>query len=469
MNPRLPAWLLLAAGLASPAAAVERNAWPFWVDMLDEQTGEVVNVQALGPLYEKQQRPDGSTMEAWRPLLLKTTEGTAEATYLLPPLFTWKRDVGYSHFSFFQLVNNNRLEPTAGKPGVHGFDIWPIYASRESDNPAETYHAFFPVAGTIKHRFSKDRLTWYLFPLYFNTEKAGMQVTSAPWPIVRVINGAGHHGFEVWPLFGWRGRPDDYHREFLLWPLLYKVEMNQSAPRPDVHLGVLPFYARQSGPGYLSETYAWPFFGYTHRTLPVKYDEHRYLWPLFVQGRGDDRYVNRWAPLYTHSVVKGYDKTWFLWPLFRHAHWAEDGVDQEKRQFFFVLYSSLQQRSLANPAAAPAYKRHLWPLFSAWDNGAGRRQLQVLSPLEVFFPHNDAIRQLYTPLFALYRLDQRAPGDTYHSILWNLVSWRNSPARKEFHLGPLGWQRAPGAAHGRFFLFDFHPNQAIKTKEAAPP
>src|SRR5206468_10740909 len=69
---------------------------------------------------------------------------------------------------------------------------------------------------------------------------------------------------------------------------------------------------------FRSETYLWPFFGYSDRTAPASYHEIRYLWPLFVQGRGD-HYINRWAPFYTHSVNHGYDKQWFLWPVLRRG------------------------------------------------------------------------------------------------------------------------------------------------------
>ena len=254
---------------------------------------------------------------------------------------------------------------------------------------------------------------------------------------------------------------------------------------PTVSQGFLPFYTRDTAPGLISENYLWPFFGYTHRTEPFRYDEQRYFWPLLVQGRGDSRRVNRWAPFYTHSNIKGYDKTWVAWPLYRHAEWADGNIAQEKNQFLYFLYLSQTQRSLSNPAAAPAHKTHLWPLFSAWDNGAGRRQVQVLSPLEVFFPSNDVIRQLYTPLFALYRYDRDAANER-HSLLWNAVTWRRSASGRAFHLGPLvsvesgaeqkrvafglglfGWQRAPGESRTRFFLFDFHRKPANKT--AATP
>jgi hypothetical protein len=207
---------------------------------------------------------------------------------------------------------------------------------------------------------------------------------------------------------------------------------------------------------------------------------------LLVQGRGDDHHVNRWAPFFSHSVVKGCEKTWLLWPLLRQAKWTDGDIAQERTQFLIFLLWSHEQRSVSRPQAAPASKRHFWPLASVWDNGAGRRQVQILSPLEVFFPGNEPVRELYTPLFALYRHDQRAPGDTRWSLLWGAVSRTASPALREFHLGPLygsrrdesgaritlgagllSWRRPAGATQWRFSLFDFR-RRADKSSPAEP-
>jgi hypothetical protein len=52
-------------------------------------------------------------------------------------------------------------------------------------------------------------------------------------------------------------------------------------------------------------------------------------------------------------------------------------------------------------------------------------------------PTNENMNLLWSPLFALYRYDRRAPDDTRHSLLFDLVTWRREPSRTEFHLGPL--------------------------------
>ena len=484
---RLTGPLMLAALVAShPLRGTERNGWPLFVQQMNPD-GTVESGEYLGPLLFNQTRADGARLNGFRPFYLHTQAGRQATTHLLYPLFTWQKEGGDRSFGFFELINFRRQTDPV-QPTVRTFDVWPFYFSRDTGRPADSYRALFPLGGTIKQRFGKDRIHFVLFPLYSGVDKNGRHTTHAPWPFLRFIDGAGHHGFEFWPLFGHQGRDGDYDSRFYLWPLIYKSSKNLSEPQPSVSVGVLPFYTRDTAPGFIDETFGWPFFGYTHRTEPYRYNEQRYFWPLFVQGRGDRRFVNRWAPFYTHSIIKGYDKTWVVWPVFRHATWEDDGITQKKNQWLFFFYWSLTQRSTTNPAAAPAHKTHVWPLLSSWNNGAGRRQWQLLSPFEVFFPSNEPVRRLYTPLLALYRYDQKSPEDTRHSVLFNLLSWRKSPEEREFHLGPLfktysrpdqsrvalglglfTWRRSPGAAGWKFSLFDFRPKTDNTAIAAASP
>ena len=486
MTSRFSALLALLAVLVVPMPGAERNGWPLFVAQ-GPAGSAAESWQALGPLFFGRNESTGAEAKGLRPLFLQTRKADREARYFLYPLFTWQQRGDATRFSFFNLLNERRAPEIDGSPGHH-LDFWPLYFSRDTGKPETSYAAFFPLGGEIKSRFGKDHIQFVVFPLYARVAAHGGRTTYAPWPFLRFIDGGGHHGFEFWPLFGQRGRTGDYRDQFFLWPLLYQSEANLTAPQPDVKLGALPFYSRDTGPGYRSETFVWPFFGYTHRTAPKRYDETRYLWPFFVQGRGDHRYVNRWGPVFTHSIVQGRDKIWLFWPLIRHEHWNSQGVAQGQTQLLYFLFWSHEQRRLANPQAAPAYKTHLWPFFSAWDNGAGRRQVQLLSPFEVFFPQDDVVRQLYTPLFAVYRYDRRGPAEMRWSLLWSAVSWDEQPGRKEFHLGPLfsaetgaergrialgngllGFQREPERSGWRFFLFDFRPKSANKAPAAPSP
>src|ERR1019366_9038409 len=184
--------------------------------------------------------------------------------------------------------------------------------------------------------------------------------------------------------------------------------------------------------------------------------------PFLVQGRGDDKLVERWGPVYTHSEAMGAASTWVAWPLWHRSTWVDGDTAQAKTQFFYFLYWSLDQTSVSRPALAPAYKRHFWPLLSIWDNGAGSRQVEFPSVFEIFFPSNPDIRQTWTPLFSLYRYDPRPTGESPSSILWNAVTWRHdaSGGLEEFHLGPLlGMQRRAEGGRWSILGFDFGPKR----------
>ncbi|MEO5961546.1 MAG: hypothetical protein ABIR80_20740, partial [Opitutaceae bacterium] len=409
--------LVVVAGFVAATCGIpvwaqerERNAWPVRVERLDT-AGRVESWHAAGPLIFKQPAPEGETASGFRPFWVQrhNAAGDFRAGYFLYPLFSYTKDENTYKWSVFELIRRtnrrNDAPPRRTEYEPHGeFEVFPFWFSRDTGDPEFSYRALFPIHGTVKNKLGFERLSWTLFPFYVENEKRGAVTTSTPWPFIRVTRGAAR-GYGFWPFFNWYERPGEVREEFYLWPLGYN---RTKYPAPDApagtpprrDIGALPFYSRSTGPGYIDENYGWPFFGYTDRTIPNRYHETRYFWPFFLQGRGDDRYVNRWAPFYTRSVVKGYDKTWYAWPLMRHAEWteAERNVAHTKNQFLFFLYWSETQRSVSRPSAPPANLRHVWPLYSSWNNGAGRRQIQALSPFEVFFPGNEKVRQTWTPL-----------------------------------------------------------------------
>ncbi len=480
----------------------ERHTWALGVERSDA-TGRVTSWTAAGPLLFSKSAPEAGTTSGFRPFWVQTTEanGDLRSGTALYPIFTYRADAATYAWSFFELIKRAGRKDGAPAPqstleNSSAFEVWPFWFSRRTDDPADSYRALFPFAGTLKRRLGFEELSWKLFPLYVENHRRGALTTSTPWPFIRTTRGAAH-GFALWPLFGWQERPGVSRDEFYLWPLGYN---NTQAPAagapagtpPSRQFAVLPFYAREQGPGFVSENFLWPFFGYTDRTAPWRYHETRYFWPFFVQGRGDDRTVNRWGPFYTHSVIKGIEKTWIAWPFFREKRWTEQGLAQTQTQFLWRLSWSLEQRSTTNPTLAPASIQHVWPLFSTWDNGAGRRQIQALSPFEVFFPGNTKMREVWAPLLSLYRYDQRAPGHERHSLLWDLISWENhsvSPApaaatastttpantanpqlaleeRLALARGLIGLRRPAGERAWRLFWLDF-PSKAASVSTAA--
>ena len=476
----------------------ERNEWPVQVQY---ESGSGPSWTGAGPFLFRKPAADieGNTASGFRPFWLQMHDprGAFRAGYFLYPLFSYELDEQTYHWSIFELIRkwDRRADapaPTSIFDPRSEFEVFPFWFSRTSGDPELNYRGLFPIYGTVKNKLFFERLSWVLFPLYVENEKRGTVTTSTPWPFIRITRGATR-GWGVWPLFTWVERPGVSRHESYLWPLGFN---STRAPAPDDppgtpprrDIGALPFYVRNTGPGYINEDFLWPFFGYTRRIQPAAYDERRFLWPLIVEGRGDNRYVNRVAPFYTHSVIKGYDKRWFLWPALRHAQWTDAGVERTRTQLLYFLYWNEVQHIAHRPNEPAAELTHVWPLFSHWDNGAGRRQWQFLSPLEVFFPGNDKVRNAWSPLFAIARHEQRAPGDERTSFFWNAITWERQThqERSEWHVGPLlgvtreaGEQRVSignglltfrrsSGSGWRMFWLDFPAKSATKTPMPTP-
>lgn len=475
---RLMAGFGWAAALASAAVAQERNAWPFWVSV---NAGAHPTWNAVGPLLYSEPVPDGGQVSGLRPLYQHFQSrgwGPEEWTYLYP-IFTYRSYHDWHSWSVFQLVRNyssgGRAGTAPGEPKV--VQVWPFYFAQTGGPPGTDYRALLPFGGTVKDFAWFDRLTFVAFPLYVQIEHHGAVTTSTPWPIVRVTRGA-EHGFAFWPFYVADDRPGAFSRRFYLWPLIWNAttEPPPDAPKgtaPSTSHGFLPFYAAVRGPAVTSVDYFWPFFGYTDDRGPQPYHETRYFWPFLVQGRGPVEYRNRWGPFYTHSVVNGTDKVWSPFPVLKRQHWQDGALDDSITQVLYFLYWRGEERLATRPTAPPAYKEHIWPFVSVWDNGAGDREWEALSPFEVFFPNNREVRAGWTPFFAVIRHHRQADGSTRTSLLWNAVTWERHPrdGTSEFHLGPLLTVRrnADGRKTWRLFAMEFsHRSPTVRVADRKP-
>jgi hypothetical protein len=440
--------LIVAASGARGAEAAQPEAPRSW--------------QALGPFLFDSADGEGGTACGLRPLFVerrRPATGWVERSVLYP-VFTYRSQGDRWDWSVLSLINRKADGTEAvASAEPRGFDAWPVYFSRDTGNPETSYHAVFPLGGAMTERLGFERLEWLLFPLYGRSVKQGKTVTTMPWPFIKSIRGEGYSGWALWPLVGRDEKAGEYRSQYLFWPLIYRDASRLGEARPAISHGFLPFYTRDESPEITNTNVLWPFFGTTERREPYRYQETRYFWPFLVQGRGADHYRNRWGPFYTHSVWKGSDKTWIAFPLWRRERWQGQGLEHTKSQFLYFLYWSLEQRRPGQGDNAPAASMtHLWPLMSSWDNGAGRRQLQILSPFEVFFPTNDTIRVAYTPIFALYRFNQTAPGAVSRSFLFDLVATERSPAsgsRTSFLFGLVSFVRPAPDGPLRIHFMDF--------------
>ena len=106
------------------------------------------------------------------------------------------------------------------------------------------------------------------------------------------------------------------------------------------------------------------------------------------------------------------------------------------------------ERRPGNVDGPVARRTHLWPLASRWDNGAGTRQFQLLSPLEALFAYNQGVRSLYSPLFAVYRSEQIGDDFSRQNLLFNFITYRREADTVQTDVGPLvGWGHHENGSH----------------------
>ena len=411
--------------------AADLNLWPVLVKQWDSPQQRADHTGSLGPIFSETLRGDTriiSIRPLWTTFINKERGETSN--HVVYPFFNWYRTDGYtlsSHFNIWQKFHNKGN-------GVTRFQFFPFIFSQRSPHEEERYLALWPLGGTLKNRFWRERIDFMAWPFYVRTLNNDETRTHFPYPFLHVLRGPESRGFAIWPLYGQFERENSYQHTYALWPFFYNYHDRLDEAVPYSRFGVLPFYTRETAEGLKSETYLWPFFGYTRETEPRPlYSENRYFWPFLVQGRGEERHVNRWMPLFTHEKKPNSAKRWYLWPLLKTETFTGPGPVRERTTFLYFLYRD-QQQTLTSSKARLTF---LWPLFGYWNDGQNRRQLQVLDPLGVFFPMNKKVKENWSPLFALYRFDDRM-GHVRHSLLWDMVVWeRDKGNLRSFYAGPL--------------------------------
>ncbi len=431
-------WLMSTSALGG--LIPEKNLWPAFVGEQQEVDEGFDHWQAAGPLIFSREAND-ERISGVRPFYIAFDDQYDRGDFhVLYPLFNYRRRHAGHSWDVLTLLHYNRTQRSSeagGEDSVVNLRLSPLFFYGRGPRPRDASFGIMPLYGDVQPLFGQDRFRWILFPLYIRVERNERILTLAPWPFIKTYRGEDAGGFEFWPFYGRRWVEDEFDRRYILWPFSYSVRRELWKDEPFEAFGILPFYTRSRSETAESQTFVWPFFGYTHSTDP-EYSELRYFWPLVVQRRGENQYTNRIAPFYTRSIRRHRDRQWILWPFYRNEKTANRGLIEDRTQFLYFLYWSLRQSDPARPDAKPARRQHLWPIVSHWDDGAGRRQTQVISPLEVFFQHNRVVRHNYSPLFALYQRDiDETEERSRHSLLFKLLTWQRRADDYRLNLGPL--------------------------------
>lgn len=413
------------------------NFWPI-VKEVDPWDGVSTKVNFFGPIFEQTYRFNEYHHTAFRPLCYsyKDQMGYNKEDYFLYPFFTYRCTPGKKSWSMFNFIHGSCYWDEYGRVEENASMAFPFFFLKRAPECKRSYFGVFPFFGRVNNLFSATSVQWIGFPLYFAVERGDTIRHGLPWPFIRWQSGPGAHGGAFWPLFGHYYKDNVYDYKYIFWPFIYKNLDQYEKPIPRLRKGFLPFFAYESSSRKEVKTYIWPFFNFIERRDKY-YVEKQFPWPFFVQARGEDTYINRWAPFYTHSIRQGVDKKWLMWPMLKVKRWEEEECFIKQEQFLYFIFWRQTQYCKHELGVPPAKKVHLWPLISYWDNGAGRKQFQMFSPFEVFFPANQVIRKKYSPLFAFLKYEKMDNGYYKHSFLFDVVKSEKGPRGSQFSIAWL--------------------------------
>ncbi len=331
------------------------------------------------------------------PLISYDEQDNERHFVIRPLLFSYNSEEGGSYNYLFPL----------GKVTPEKSYFLPIYMSKTSRDASDvafllffygtsaeagSYGGFFPIAGKLKKRFTRDEIGFFLWPLLSYVKDEGATKTDVAWPFFSIYSGA-EEGFKVWPVYGTRNRPGVKNTRFFLWPIFFQGEKNLDTDNPIKTFFALPFYMESVSKLHETKGVFYPFFSYRRN---VDKEEWNYFWPFFTSSKGGDAEGFSFFPFYSEERLGRDRKFYFLWPLYSEKEWY---IREARYRYRSVLllnrYIEEEGRTFFN----------IWPLFEY--RSAGEDYLFQLPALLPF--RERGFEQIIKPLFTLY--EQRRERD----------------------------------------------------------
>jgi len=423
--------LLAVIWCSSPVSTFGATVSTLW-PLLDYRADKGVDYSSLhlaGPFF-KYETKGPETEYTLRPLFYRAVdEDGSSQTDVLYPLFGHKRDKDSSSFHILHLLNYDFGGRETGSRNRTYLFPFLFYGEEEQGN----YMAFFPFGGTLYNWFGKDRISFTLFPLYSQTEKKGTQVDNYLWPFFARISGENESGYKIWPIYGQSHKTGVYRKRFFLWPIFFSESTGLDTQNPTELRAAWPFYVSKES---IEESYRavlWPFFSKAVNRAK-DYEVLNAPWPLIRITHGERYHGLRILPFFSDETLDVKRQRWYLWPLYKIEQLSTDLVERRRDRVLFFLYSDTKE----NKWETGDSKRRidLWPLFG-YQRVNGVSHLHVLSLLEPFFPENQSIERLWSPLWRLYQKKWDEQGNQAVSLLWNLYWHERRGSQVAWELFPI--------------------------------
>ncbi len=377
--------------------------------------------------------------------------GRARQVFVLPPLFhhaSFEDSRGTVLLPFYyNFLGWNEEE---GRHRVWG--LFPIYFGGRSDQRG-SYHAVFPLGGTVKNMLGRDRIDFVLFPLYSHAQSGDHHSYTVLWPFINWRRGGGRRGWRVWPIVGRSKAKGEPPHWFFLWPFFGGTGQAEEDDRAVERRGVFPFYVRETGGAVTNISILGPIIGYS-KNEDTGQTEYVAPWPFFRYGQGPRYSRLQFWPFYGRLRDRNASQQYYMWPFFRFGQQETDRRTSHERTLFLFYRDKSERWTAEDGSEMTTYDNALWPF---WYYRRDEKGNAYLGALNLFgFPAPQGWGRVYSPLWDIYEYDRRTygpPDDRQiwrrHRFLWGAVRYERDERKSALRVFPLfSVNRRDGAISG---------------------
>jgi len=324
--------------------------------------GEERRIEFLGPLFEaRADLPSGTNFLAIRPFYarfeIQTASGEAAVTDFLWPIGTSRRKFDSHRWRFFPIFGYN--QHLSDPDSARYIWVFPIIWWGK-DQEGVPYFAIFPIGGTIRDIFARDRIDLVLFPLFVHTNGRGRETWDFLFPIFSRTKGEGVHKFRAFPLYGEATWDGQFKNVFFLWPI-YHWRKSLDEEHPGRGFLIVPLYGAVDTDVEKRRVYLWPFFRY--RNVFEDGKEVDFPWPIFRYASHQDLERRHAWPLWGYTRVGPEKRYFFLWPIFS---FTKREIDDDVRTRFWAFPLTWHFYEEEEDIQEEDYRR-IWPFYSNWE------------------------------------------------------------------------------------------------------
>jgi hypothetical protein len=398
-----------SAGFCTEEKGFSLNLWPLFTYRSDPE-GARSKLRILGPLiYRRKGAEEGEF--ALRPLFYRTKNDNQDSLVIeyLYPLGKYKREGGYTK-NYIVPFTTLRDEQGEERRESH-FSLFLYFRGQAEEG--ERYWGVFPLYGRLVNRFGRDRIRFYLWPIYSDWSDEGSYTWNFLWPILSKTSGGGKKAFRVWPLWGYKEEEGVSRTDFMLWPFFTKRVGDLDTDDPEKEYFLFPLYRGVRSKRARQVTILWPFFSHTvdERGGYRRWDAP---WPFISFSRAEKMRRVMLFPLYHSKEAPGDRTRWILWPLYQC--WDDQMGDQREVVRRYLLVNRI--KTVFNDKGEVLSRQvSIWPLFR-YSREGDEVKLYLLNLIPLRY---EGFERNWAPLYTVFRYERSAWRKKW-DILWGLYA-----------------------------------------------